>query len=136
MSCKEQNRKYPVARFWDYINGDYVKLNIYPGDCLRWHTSSPTDEGWNSETIEYHYGTDNDGLIIYVIHETDGCDCDGRLSRHYEWLCPIEALRDGQPMIIGYDKNGVGIDSPTEFMPEWIKTTSCQRDYSAEAMGY
>lgn len=73
---------------------------------LVFETGGPHEEGWSSETVRYWM--DEHGFV-FCESDSDGCDCDGRLSRHWEGMW-----------------NGRG----------WITLDRSQRDYAAEAMGY
>ena len=109
------------ARFWEYINGDYVKLTLRPGQSLSWSTGYRTEEGWHSEGAQWTHTGDG----VSCQSGTDGVDCDGRLSTHCDSFVPLDKLRE-RP-----DAEGLGI-----LFPQWEKIDGGQRDYAAEAAGY
>ena len=110
------------VRFWTFLNGSPVRLKMTPGQSLEWGNSYRTDEGWASEFERWEY----DGFEVTCESETDGCDCDGRLSRHYETVALVSDLAAGS----------ADMDDPLVVFPVWQRVSSGQRDYSAEAMGY
>jgi hypothetical protein len=67
------------ARFWQYLNGSPVKLTLRPGQRFSWFCKEPHEEGWSSEF--QRWGLDERGWLVFNEWETDGRDCDGRLSR-------------------------------------------------------
>ena len=73
---------------------------------LEFSGGGPHEEGWSSYCERYWM--DEHGFV-FSTSESDGCDCDGRLSRHWEGMW-----------------NG----------RTWIEMASGQRDYNAEAAGY
>lgn len=108
------------ARFWTWINGDWVKLTLMPDSSLTHYVGHRTDEGYHSETVTWEH--DGDGVVMSC--STDGCDCDGRLSSESEFFCPLDRLQTE-------DREEEGI-----LAPEWHKKTVWQRDYEAEKAGY
>lgn len=123
------------ARFWVYINGDFVKLTMNPGDVLEHYSSEDTEEGWASEYDCWSY---EDGVIDreYV---SDGRDCDGRLSHASQSYCRVGALKADEspkgPTFLTWETRG-NPPCDSHLRPLWIFGDSSQRDYSAEAMGY
>lgn len=113
------------ARFWIWWADGWVKLTLRRGDVLTVHRGGPTDEGWSSETETYRY----DGVFVTCRSETDGRDCDGRLTREAVHRCHVLGLR-ARLNESGYRPPGGG------GVPLWREVSAGQRDYSAEAMGY
>ena len=111
------------ARFWEYINGSRVKLTLKDGQMIRHGYSYPTEEGFHAEYHEWRYW---DGVVT-LSRETDGRDCDGRLSTHAEFFCAVGDLKAA----LSSDEGGEIFQ-----VPKWQKGKASQRDYSAEAMGY
>jgi len=109
------------ARFWVWAHNSPVKITLRPGETLRHYEGGRTDEGYHHEVMAWTF----DGQTVERNQVIDGVDCDGRLIRHYEDLCPIDAL-----------KGCAFPDHPGIYFPEWIQARASQRDYSAEAMGY
>lgn len=107
------------ARFWQYINGSYVKLTLQHGQQLNWSNSEATDEGFSAEA----YTWELDGEVVQMYHTTSGRDCDGRHSSEQDFFCFIDELY-----------SWIGTDG--HMMPMWELEDYMNRDYSAEAMGY
>ena len=78
-----------TARFWTYHNGSYVKLSIRPGKSLNHHEGGRTDEGWSS----YGQIWRHEGEVVTWGQYSDGCDCDGRMSRGRESVCRLTDLK-------------------------------------------
>jgi hypothetical protein len=106
------------VRFWEYCNGSPVRLTLKPGKSLRWWHGERHEEGWSSEGIVWTY-TDED---VRRQINTDGTDCDGRLSTHNVQRAELHQL------------NARTVEG-TAF-PDWHMVEQSQRDYTAEAMGY
>jgi len=113
------------CRFLVFINGSDVKLTLKPGQKLAHFQGAPNEEGWSSE---YHkWSLSYDGGTLHREYISDGCDCDGRLTRSdtarasadpdtFRWDCP--------------DQYG------GRSFPYWTDGHAEQRDYAAEAMNY
>jgi hypothetical protein len=110
-----------TARFWTYHIEGMVRVSLRDGESLHHSRSQETDEGWCSEATRW---TLENGVVIRET-VTDGRDCDGRLTRHYEDQCPVELLAS-QP----------AYDAPELMVPTWQDRKSSQRDEYAEAMNY
>ena len=79
----------PRARFWDYVNGEPVKVSLDYGQALCWGQSRPDEEGWGAEWLRWeHRGKD-----VFRIFVSAGRDCDGRYEKETRTLCPVERLR-------------------------------------------
>jgi hypothetical protein len=96
-----------------------VLVKLREGQTLHHSRGGSTDEGWSSESNIFSF----DGRTVTNEWCTDGCDCDGRLSRGGVSFCTVRELR------AGYSENGVAF-------PKWQNVGDYQRDFSAEAMGY
>lgn len=79
----------PNARFWEFINGDWVKLTLSPEKPLSWGYYSRTDEGYHAEN---HTWEMIDGGVLRT-SETSGRDCDGRHGTDQRDFCSLENLR-------------------------------------------
>jgi hypothetical protein len=113
------------ARIWVWLNDAPVKITLKPGQTLRWSHAARTEEGWSSESHEWHW----DGQLVEQI-DTDGRDCDGRLSTSASYFTTphlFQAHEAHEPP----DSQDVSIR-----FPRWEKISAHQRDYSAESMGY
>lgn len=109
-------------RFWIFHNDDYVKLTVCPGKPVAFVKGGRHDEGWSYTRIEYRNEGDN---VLHRTVESDGVDCDGRLSTFEESWCPKEELAAWQSPYEG-----------APMLPNWQYGRSRQRDYRAEAYGY
>jgi len=106
-------------RINQWINGGWVVLTVCEGQPLTHHVCERHEEGWSSESNQWTLlnGT------LYLETYTDGVDCDGRLSRSDQYMCPVHKARDY-------------LVSDGTRTPEWEVVSERQRDYSAESMGY
>lgn len=114
------------ARFWIYWNLGPVKITLRPGETRNLFYGVQTDEGWASEALTYTHEGDH----VRRSWIDDGVDCDGRLTRCGEDVCPLGELHSNEP----YHEEGE--PTPDWMWPAWQKESSSQRDYSAEAMTY
>lgn len=108
------------ARFWVYVNDGMVKITLRPRQGLSWYHWWRHDEGWSSETESWYH----DGAGVLHVTDTDGRDCDGRMSTEYRSRCRLSMLGARR------------IPECSEPLPEWERVSSSQRDYQAEAAGY
>ena len=112
-----------TARFWEYLNGDWVKITLRPGQKLAWFTGGPTDEGFYSE---YHTW-EHTGTHIVSELSTSARDCDGPLETDSVYTCHIGNLDGLRHSRLPADVLGT---------PQWETVSRSQRDRFAEAMGY
>lgn len=123
------------ARFWEWIHDGVVKITLKPGQQLRWGHGGPDDEGWSSECFQWELLDD----VVLMEYDTDGRDCDGRMSTHQEFWCQRENLMDRVARHYGLDNDGRAIvthENRVVMLPTWQKGGCSQRDYTAESMGY
>ena len=107
------------ARFWDYINGDHVKITLAP-DCEHRHRRfAETEEGFCSEINVWEHSGDSVTRHCY----TRSRDCDGLYEREYRDTCKLGELRARHI-----------VDMPP--MPQWTNEKESQRDHTAESMNY
>lgn len=117
------------ARFWEYVNGDYVKLTLAPGQELVHSQGHRTEEGWQRESKWWAYDAEQ-GVVLCDL-ETAARDCDGRFDHSWEGSCAVDRLRVQVPY---RDEH---YTDPEEIRcPDWETIDRRQRDYAAEAMGY
>lgn len=114
------------ARFWAWINGDWVKLRLEPGQSLTWSSYKRTDEGWSSEGESWLLN----GQTVINTCCTEGVDCDGRHSWVGDYQCDIDHLGASIHEQESYHQ-GKRINTPV-----WVPVDSYARDYTAEAAGY
>lgn len=110
------------ARFWAYVNFDFVKITLRPGQTLEHLEGGPNDEGFCWEANVWTHTGDR------VTNECTrwASDCDGRTESYQDYEASLDELNCGSsPM-----------DDPSIKFPSWSPGISSQRDYSAEAMGY
>lgn len=138
------------ARFWVFVNLDWVKLTLAPGESRSHVTGGRHEEGysWTVETWDF------DGQTVTREIDTTASDCDGK---HYERDVEACALADlaarpaslqcGECGRVNVDANPCAcLHSATWFMhtriippsPAWtsLREYSRRRDYRAEAAGY
>lgn len=108
-----------TVRFWTYLNGGPVRLSLAEGQTLHHWQGRRTDEGWEGEG---HTWTLDHG-VVHLQAVSDGCDCDGRLTRWREGICPVRDLAK------------VGADNGIDY-PAWQDADAGQIDATAEAAGY
>lgn len=99
-----------MIEFTYNIDGEERNIALAMGDTLEIETGGPTDEGYFYESIVFM--RDEDGITAEVT--TRAQDCDGRLDQYSDYDITID--EDGRAL--------------------FNCTSSSQRDYSAEAMGY
>lgn len=126
------------VRFWEWINGSWVKITLPHGKEVCWGKSWDNGEGWSYERRAYSY---SDGYI-YDEWETGGTDCDGRCSQNGAYICKLDEIaiepvyhdepRPFQCGPVDWEFNGKHI-----MKPNWTKyrNTRCY-DQFAEAAGY
>ena len=142
------------ARFWGWVNGDWVKLTLRPGEVLTWFKHHITEEGYSSEAVTYEFN----GALVLRETILDEQDCDGRLEKHYVQCCSITRLRDrtrteremSDPEFVRLGMTSSKLCSASENYryrkayafaytinyPEWKDVKIWQRDYNAERAGY
>ena len=120
-------------RFWVFINDDWTRLTIRPGQELNHATGGGHEEGWS---ITYNTWEGVGGRVINRC-QVEGQDCDGRHSESMETIlvrnpgrCPLPFPDANSPT---YHED---FDRFQASLPTWDEVTSSQRDYFAEAMGY
>ena len=113
----------PNARFWTWLNGDYVKITLRPGQSLTHYSGGPCEEGWSYEAETWEH----DGDYVISTWAMEAKDCDGRIDRLYCCRCKVSELNPGYEYELA---------STVQAMPHWEDGSSSQRDYAAEAMGY
>lgn len=116
----------PNARFWEWVNGGWVKLTIRPDQGLQRYTFQRTDEGWSAEWEAWEH----DGAGVHARYMTEGVDCDGRSEYHADSYCPLGQLAAVESY---HDWDEVG---PRHAVPAWERGVVGQRDYTAEVAGY
>lgn len=108
------------ARFWIWWNG-LTKITVPHNRTIRMYGYSTHEEGWSSRSEAYEIGDDG---LLYCYRETDGTDCDGRLSTGEVYACKLSALAHH------YNKYA------RVWYPAWERVDSYRRDQYAELMNY
>lgn len=112
-----------TARFWEFINGDLVKISLKYGQELTWTNFHQHEEGYSSEVITWKFIGGSSPQVIRI-SSTRSTDCDGRYSGEFEEFCLFIELR------------GLSVEGEDQCFPEWQKVKELRRDYSAERMNY
>lgn len=126
-----------TARFWTWINSDWVKISLKPEQSLSWGRSERTDEGWSAEGVTWEH----DGTGVCQESWTRGKDCDGVSGWSDESFCLLPCLRSvlsvdfsrwDKPAAFCLDEKGQPL-----FRPLWrdARGAECYDQY-AEAAGY
>jgi len=123
------------ARFWQYINGNLVKLTLRPGQEFNWRKYQRTEEGWTAESHTWSH--DEPSGTVFSEEVLDALDCDGRCSSYWKGSFSVtEFPRKAMPCSIAFDDNGIPVEDKTILTPSWERCSASQRDHSAEAAGY
>lgn len=115
------------ARFWVYWNETWCKITLRPGETLELSEAHNHDEGWRSTVETYEH----DGERVNYSIDTDGTDCDGRLSASRNGYCELGQLMDVLPNEYLIEDGNADV-----MRPNWQEGSASQRDYAAEASGY
>jgi len=128
-----------VARFWEHVNGGWVKLTLRAGDTIAHREGGAHDEGYSVTFTSYEY----DGKTVTREAHTDARDCDGRMSYSTVVECRVRKLASRAPYV---DRDFVPTlhalhdetycPFPGAMLPSWEAVKRSQRDYRAESMGY
>ncbi len=114
------------VRFWIWFHQSPVRITLYAGKPIETCEGGPHDEGYSYSRATYSLEKDPEGFLVVVKEwESDGRDCDGRLTRH--GIC--ECLRPNLDQ--GYHDEEHNV-----VYPSWDSISRSQRDEYAEAMGY
>lgn len=108
-----------TARFWDWVNGGWVKITLRAGQVLSRTYGGPTDEGYSRTWERWEF----DGAEVEYECCTEGRDCDGR----HESGCTVVAW---------VSELAIRIEGHALPIPNWRKESAHQRDHTAEAAGY
>ena len=112
-----------ITAFLIYWQGSIKPIVLRPGESCELSHWAPHDEGWSSEGVTFTH----EGDVIRREWGTDGRDCDGRMTRGGEDICPLDQLQA---------REAYGFDLPFR-LPEWQEeSTAPVYDEYAQAMGY
>ncbi len=103
------------TRIWVLYAGSWVKIKLTDEKYLSFGYTEPTEEGYHSASFCFWL---REGVIYRAI-STNSCDCDG----------PFDTFREDVSRVGDTFHGGLKF-------PRWVKVSSRQRDYYAEAMGY
>ena len=85
-----------TATFWHCSpDGKPFKVEINQGETQHHHYSGPTDEGKKKTIYVFTFASD----LVTLERQTDGVDCDGRLTRDGAKTCPVAELAAG--LVVG-----------------------------------
>ena len=135
------------ARFWISVHGHWVKLTLRPGQSRSWSSAGPTDEGYSSTALHFHF----DGSSVFQQYADEGRDCDGKHGSYRDRVCRLSALCDNDPARRFDDSEPRRTTksaarqalSELSFLdryrvrtPEWEDAGSCAYDQYAELLNY
>lgn len=131
--AKQGKVPFPNARFWEFVNMEWVRITLRPGQKLAWRLGGRHDEGWTREFTQFEYVAEVDVQrpMIICFHEEDGTDCDGRMTRRSLHECVLEHLDFQDPVPGRAGDSGIPVPRP-----RWVARDQDIRDYAAEAAGY
>ena len=142
-TCKGMGKILRNVRFWQWVNGDYVKLTLSPRQELRHSDGGPTDEGYHSEHEVWRYELPE---RINLERHSYSKDCDGPHEYHSytHFLIGNEAKKEvcsnevygSNSDIQAPEPRNLDTHGATIRMPEYGQETGYQRDVYAEMMGY
>jgi hypothetical protein len=126
------------VRFWEWINGSWVKITLPHGKEVLHGKSWDNGEGWSYERNAWSY---SDGYI-YCEWESGGSDCDGPISHNGATICKLDEIafepvyhdapRRFSPGPVEWEFNGKHI-----MKPNWKKYRATRvHDVYAQQMGY
>src|SRR5262245_25773554 len=115
------------ARFWDWINGDWVKITLKPGQLIRSRSYRRNEEGW--DLLEQAWCLCSDGFVRNS-WRFQSKDCNGRYDSGGGMQCHVMRLKQKDQYEIAPCASHRGI-----LTPDWrgLKGSHWQRDHSAEA---
>jgi hypothetical protein len=116
------------ARFWEFINDDWVKVTLQPNQILAWENCSKDWEGYNLN----HYRWSHEGDKVVCECTNIATDCDGRFDRFSEYECHLSQLQ-GRSLTSDINRNEFELSL---HLPSWVERDYQQRDYAAERMNY
>jgi hypothetical protein len=111
------------ARFWVFVNNDFVKVTLRPQQHMDWRQAHATEEGYHAESMELHF----DGYTVERIDVSEGRDCDGELSYTTKMVTDLEHLQD-EPGDAGF------LSTPDR--PQWLPGRTRVYDQYAQMAGY
>jgi hypothetical protein len=129
MSARRQYAAVPNARFWEYVNGSYVKITLKPEQALTWKKFTRDEEGYSLETEGWRH----DGAELTYGFRFVGTDCDGRITRSGVFQCGLNDLHvDPAPKEYGFS----WFRGRLIHRPKFAKVSESQSDLYAELAGY
>jgi hypothetical protein len=114
------------VRLWVWWNDTLTRITAKQNKPIYLYHKSRTEEGWESLLVTYLL---EDG-VVYSDIETDGTDCDGRLSTQTRWTTTDFASH------VPYYEEDRTYNGKQILLPVWQKRDESQRDYQAEDAGY
>lgn len=142
-TCKGMGELCRNIRFWAFINLDYVKITLKPGECWEHWDNHITDEGYHNEVERWRYELPD---RINLESHTYSADCDGPHEDHsytHILIGDEDKGKDAVATVYNHDTCEIeevdrAIDShgATIRMPKYSGKRAWQRDIYAERMGY
>ena len=125
--AKTRNPAKIPASFWYRFDGETQRISLFPGQSIHLFAYHDTDEGWRNaaETVS----VSRFDYRIWVESKSMSRDCDGRLDCYWSGFC-----RKNDRQRVGFSRSDEKQDRRR--YPLWRCEDSCQRDYTAESMGY
>lgn len=125
MKARRHNTR--KVKFWEWINGGWVRIKLPENGTLTHDVGGPTDEGYHRESTTW---AERSGRVLRTI-DSEGRDCDGKHESHTEYECPASMLSHMESTRMTEDELPV-------FIPKWGRIAKrCHvRDHTAEAAGY
>lgn len=125
------------ARFWLWWHDGWVKITMRPDQTLEAGYGGRTDAGWSSYRERWSF----DGDKVTCETESDGVDCDGRLTRWHKSECDLHHLAEishiKQSDTFNEETFSWFVDDPdAPLTPDWQKVNESQYDQYAEMAGY
>lgn len=124
--AKRRDIRKISIRFRMWFDGRQRRITLAPGQQVTFSTHRTTEEGWGSEAVSLTL----ENRVLRKEWVTDGCDCDGRLTRDGHSSCLASARAKVRAV------RAAGETAPRERYPAWQRLESWQRDEFAEKMGY
>ena len=119
------------ARFWVFVNMDWVKITLRQSHSLSHFISQPTEEGYHHEATTWTF----EGRLVTREWTDGGRDCDGYIERAGRSVCHLEDLH-AEP---AYDEGTLTAYHNQQHIhrPLWEDDgNGYVRDEFAEAAGY
>lgn len=119
----------PNARFWEFLNGGWVKITLRPDQRVTVYSGGPCDEGYHWKRESWTHEGDH----VAYRWATDSKDCDGRYQDDGKLCCALADLRARDALDPELPDATI---APHRWLPVWGRARRSFRDFTAEAAGY